>query len=329
LKDGLRKEAEDLGNDKTEAHEQHEPDYSYAHPIFYKGMNLESYLSDKVLNDFHALNEVKHRLEVGEVVIIPNAFDEEFAEAMYQELHDNINYTVEEGYFNDSSYHLHTTAGDLARNTAFLNQTQQIFSSLDTRFFMTELSHIDCGGETHVEPTLFAPGDYATPQTGTEAVTQHTIAFMWILSKNWLPEWGGALYWCQEQPAFSYVHASFNTLVLFEVTTESKHMTTMVSEHATEKRLSYNGFWSSNWHPEPQEDLEHFLELNGDKMTRHQYETIQQILKDSELEKERHDEVQELVDELHEERYPQSRYIFEVNVPPTSPESWPTASVPN
>ena len=44
--------------------------------------------------------------------------------------------------------------------------------------------------------------------------------------------------------------ASFNTLVLFSVTTTSAHFVTTVSPHHKGKRLTFNGWWQSSWLPQ-------------------------------------------------------------------------------
>jgi hypothetical protein len=59
----------------------------------------------------------------------------------------------------------------------------------------------------------------------------------------------GGLYWAPEPLANAYIHASFNTLVLFSVTPHSSHFVTTVSPHAREKRLAFNGWWQSSWVP--------------------------------------------------------------------------------
>ncbi len=83
------------------------------------------------------------------------------------------------------------------------------------------------------------------------------MAFVWHLSKNWRPEWGGALFWNQEL-SDGYLHASFNTLNLFVVSPKTYHFVTAVNDNAVEKRLTFNGWWNSNWIPTPDEPIEEF-----------------------------------------------------------------------
>jgi len=308
-------------------------------------MNLQHYLNDHVVDDDDSIRAVQDRLELGQLVIIPDAFRTDFAELVHDQLFHHTNYSLEEGYHADGYTHLfHTIKDDDNDNnnnnnmSPILRHVNDIFSSIDTRTFLTQFTDLDCLGDTILEPTYHAPGHFENPHTADEG--QHNIAFLWLLSKDWQPEWGGALYWCQETPDYSYVHATFNTLVLFKVTTRSKHMITKVStlvadsgggngngngsngnggkqqQQPQRKRLAYNGFWTGGWVPEAEDDLEEQLEQNGDKLTRRQFETMEELLEQepSLLSEERRTEVRALFEEELADRYPPSpRYIFELD----------------
>jgi hypothetical protein len=286
------------------------------HPMFReKGMNIKRYLNDHVLDNQDSIQALQDRLEMGQVVLIPNAFDADFAQAMHDELFHKAKFTLSEGYHSDGYTHMFHTVPP-HNQSSFLRHVNHIFSSVDSRTFLTDFTDLDCLGDTIVEPSYHAPGNFENPYTADE--DQHNVAFTWLLSKDWQPEWGGALYWCPETPEFSYVHATFNTLVLFKVTRASQHMITQVSRHATSssKRLAYNGFWTSGWVPEVYDDLEEQLVQNGDKLTRKQFETIEDLLVDGKeafQDDDRWQQVKELYEEEYEERYPNPRYIFEID----------------
>lgn len=90
-------------------------------------------------------------------------------------------------------------------------------------------------------------------------IGQRTVAYIWHLSKDWKPEWGGGLYWAQDPHAVATYPASFNTLVLFSVSTKSSHFVTTVSPHATSQRLTFNGWWNDHWVPTCNDDFEELL----------------------------------------------------------------------
>lgn len=105
---------------------------------------------------------------------------------------------------------------------------------------------------------------------------------MWHLSKDWQPEWGGALYWAQEPHNIAFKAASFNTLVLFSVNTKSSHFVTSVSPHATQKRLSFNGWFQSDWIPKSSDNFEEILatEEKRSKVTHLQLQYMTDMLGD-------------------------------------------------
>ncbi|KAH8093026.1 hypothetical protein JL720_5200 [Aureococcus anophagefferens] len=115
------------------------------------------------------------------------------------------------------------------------------------------------------------------------AADTRTVAYVWHLSKGWRPEWGGALYWAGADHAVATHPASFNTLVLFCVTTTSAHFVTTVSPHHEGKRLTFNGWWQSAWLPsEADAELDAVLadEARGDKVTHAQLQAIADVLAD-------------------------------------------------
>ena len=121
------------------------------------------------------------------------------------------------------------------------------------------------------------------------------------------------MYWAQEPLANAYLHASFNSLVLFSVTPLSSHFVTTVSPHATEKRLSFNGWWQSSWEPQLSDDLEDMLATPEKRLqlTYQQYVAIDNILHDPWAPRveplERREKLEELMKSHLSESYPPQR----------------------
>ena len=108
----------------------------------------------------------------------------------------------------------------------------------------TRLSGRSCVGPVQFSASWYLPGDYSLPhndiaESGKDSNRQ--LAYVWHLAKDWRSEWGGALYWCAR--AF-YLPPVFNTLLIFNVGTESNHFVTQVSPYALGKRLAINGWWT-------------------------------------------------------------------------------------
>lgn len=85
--------------------------------------------------------------------------------------------------------------------------------------------------------------DHSNPHT--DRLEARTVTFLWQLTKDWKPEWGGAFYWNKAYYENAYQHPSYNTLLLFSVTVNSVHMVTPVTKNAKGKRLTYGGWYSA------------------------------------------------------------------------------------
>jgi len=190
--------------------------------------------------------------------VLRDAFRPEFAEMVYSELSSkDVAWELNEAYFPDGYGHRHNNVYDRGSWSARLNSTLDIFSHESSQRFIKGLTGRDCSGTTVGAPSWYQEGHRSLPHT--DWVGQRTVAYVWHLSKNWKPEWGGALYWAQHDHAVATYPASFNTLVLFSVTTRSAHFVTTVSPQHKGKRLTFNGWWQSSW--EPKLDDEYIDEL--------------------------------------------------------------------
>ena len=74
-----------------------------------------------------------------------------------------------------------------------------------------------------------------------------SMTFLWQLTKEWKAEWGGAYYWNHAYYENAYQHASFNTLIMWSVTSQSVHAVTPVTRKAPQEaqRLTFGGWYSS------------------------------------------------------------------------------------
>ena len=95
--------------------------------------------------------------------------------------------------------HRHRNVYDRGSWSARLNSTLEMFASEASKAFMERLTGRSCSGETVGAPSWYQEGDHSLPHT--DWVGQRTVAYVWHLSKNWKPEWGGALYWAQNDHA--------------------------------------------------------------------------------------------------------------------------------
>ena len=264
---------------------------------FAPGTGIQDYLPEHIMNDPDYLANLANDLQSGKLVVIYDAFPEAMAEKMHNEIY-NAKYTLHEDYLSDGFHFYHHNIYDPEDFTGFMNDTIAMFDTEETKSFMTELTGSDCDGPVIATASHYHPGDHSLPHT--DHLGQRTVAFIWHLSKNWTPEWGGALYWCPEKNDHAYVHASFNTLTMFVVSEETPHFVTTVSPYATEKRLAFNGWFHSAWEPNTDQPLEDLIATpeQRSRMTFDQYEWIQEIVNNRWLDEDRHDGVEELYHNL-------------------------------
>lgn len=174
-------------------------------------------LNPKLLEQ-ETLDDIKARLREGKVVILRDAFRTELADAMHEQLDflTDEEWNLHEDYFADGYHFKHKNIYDKNDFPPLFQDVNRMFESTATKDFLTELSGRDCSGEISGAPSFYSAGDHSLPHT--DHIGQRSVAYIWHLSRNWRPEWGGALYWAPEPLANAYHHASFNTLVLFSVT---------------------------------------------------------------------------------------------------------------
>ena len=227
------------------------------------------------------LEDVREKLRAGEVVILRDAFRTDFAEACYRELKSkHAPWSANEDYFEDGYGYRHLNVYDRALWSRRLNATFAVFDHAETKAWVSKLAERDCGGACTGAPSKYRAGDHSLPHT--DWVGQRTVAYVWHLSKAWRPEWGGALYWAQNDHAEATYPASFNQLCLFSVTTTSAHFVTTVSPHAERLRLTFNGWWQSSWWPRDEPRLDATLEdpVARSKLTHSQRQSIADMLAD-------------------------------------------------
>ena len=211
-------------------------------------LSIEAHLSPALRGPGSALTAAIPRLAAGELIVIRDAFEPDFAERMYRSLDGCTTWRPYEGYEEDFSYHHH----NLYHSEEYppdLAWCSKIFCSSSTQEWARRLSGRSCVGPAQFSASWYLPGDYSLPhndiaesgESFDRKVFNRQVAYVWHLAKDWRSEWGGALYWCAKA---YYLPPVFNTLLLFNVGTESNHFVTHVSPYAQGKRFAINGWWT-------------------------------------------------------------------------------------
>ena len=203
-------------------------------------VSLRHLLNPKVFSDPVAIEKIGRWMRLGHAVIVPDALPIEFATEVYQDLNQSTHWLVSEGG-HDFFHYRNCAITQLDGLTPALSKCARLFGNITTRRFICELSERDCTGEAGVAAAWYRPNEYALPHDDSSLNDPRSVAYIWYLTKEWRPEWGGALFWC---PTGQYILPLFNMLIMFKVTPSNIHWVCPVSPSATTKRLTINGFWN-------------------------------------------------------------------------------------
>ena len=152
--------------------------------------DLEHYLNPAHFADPATMEDITRRLQAGDLVVIKDAFRPEFAEMVFTELSaSSVAWELNEAYFPDGYAHLHNNVYERSSWSARLNATLDMFAAKASSAFISKLTGRDCTGDTTGAPSWYDTGHHSLPHT--DWVGQRTVAYVWHLSKNWKPEWGG------------------------------------------------------------------------------------------------------------------------------------------
>ena len=274
------------------------------------GWNILNYLSPHITQP-NTLADIREKLRNGKVVVLRDAFIPEFAETMHQDLLQ-LNYTLQERYDPDGFHVKQHNVYLFSDFTQTMLAADKMFNSQETKQLIHDLTGRDCTGIVRTTASWFAPGGYVLPHSDHR--DERTVSFVWHLSKNWLPEWGGALYWNTEVNEHAFVHASFNTLSLFSVTDKTIHMVTPVSPHATEKRLTWNGWYTSAWLPSANDDLLSYLDTTQKRehLTENQVKLLHELVDGGSLDNDLTERVRYLLNQANKECFRPATTIHNV-----------------
>jgi hypothetical protein len=213
-----------------------------AHAAADETPTLESFLRPE-LREPTVQERMAMGLQAGNAIVIKQAFVPELAEAVYAALDANDAWTPYEGYSDEFHFRHHNLYHDGAF-TGALRSCKTIFDAPGTKEWISAASDRDCRGPVQFGASWYMPGDYSLPHT--DFTPPRAVAFIWHLTREWAPRWGGSLYWC---PRCTHVAPEFNTLTVFNVSSTTWHFVCPVSPRARGKRLAVNGWWTTTDEP--------------------------------------------------------------------------------
>lgn len=202
--------------------------------------SLHDQLDPTVFDDEDRVAWIRGELRAGNLVVISNAFDGDFAERAHACLEQSRSWRPVRRF--DAREQLCRevmTGDDSAPELVWMHEA---VSSGSTRRWVEDLSGCSCDGATELEAQRFLPGHYSNMDSGANG--SRTVAILWHLSKDWDPTWGGDLVW---NLSGAVIQPSFNTMYMFRVDPEQSPFTVSpVIPAARGRRLSIACWWSAS-----------------------------------------------------------------------------------
>ncbi len=128
------------------------------------------------------------------------------------------------------------------RDLAFLHDVYEGLQQEDALAWFRRLTGIGELGGVEGQYTRYTPGQFLTRHSDNIAQEKRLVAFVFGLTKQWHPDWGGLLQFYQQDgtPRDAWL-PEFNTLSIFDV--RHVHSVSYVTPFAAGKRHSLTGWF--------------------------------------------------------------------------------------
>jgi hypothetical protein len=144
-------------------------------------------------------------------------------------------------------YRFSEITGALARyrDSANLKMFRQFVAALkgdEFRSYFEEVTGLDLGPTPLVNAYSYSPGDFLSLHT--DDVKDKRLSFVFYLSPEWGPEFGGTLHLIDPDGHVVEVSPEHNSLVIFDVAAKTEHFISPVEASAGDKaRLTISGWF--------------------------------------------------------------------------------------
>jgi hypothetical protein len=210
-----------------------------ADPIEASDAPLQTILNAATFRDVRLLPTIGREIENGRAVVIPQAFEPDLARRVHAALEQSTSWKPYEGHKPFFHFRHHNLYG-LSNLPPEVRECARVLGGTPAKLLLSVLTGADCRGPLSIGASMYLPGDYSLPHN--DVTDTRSVAYVWYLTKDWSPEWGGQFVWC---PTGAIVNPSFNTLIAFKVSSISLHFVAPVSHRACGRRLSVNGWWTA------------------------------------------------------------------------------------
>lgn len=187
------------------------------------------------------------------LLVVKNALIPEQAERLYRDLLNSSAWTKQNYKTGDYAFQRDIINMESANAPASLRELYACLSGDEMKQWFAHVSGRRCDAFT-AAATLYRQGDRLTEHNDRYIYEEpgkpryvRALTFNYYLCKRWDPQWGGNFVW---REPYQRVSPDFNTLVLFNVTTNSHHWVEPVTSHTDVARLSVTGWYLSEVKPE-------------------------------------------------------------------------------
>lgn len=152
--------------------------------------------------------------------------------------------------------------GKIPNHVPEIDDLYDMFLSKRTKEFLTSISTRSCMGESaQIHFVRQTVGDYSNQHNGFS--DDRSTSFLWNLSKEWEPQWGGCFFWGPSK-TMDYLCPRFNTLVLFVPTMSSTHLVTPITKAAAVNRYVLTAKYAApRTIDKPLDDKEDYIKLSA------------------------------------------------------------------
>ncbi len=203
------------------------------------------------------------------MLVIKQFLLDETAERLSRFLTDEAVFTISYGLYSDANrhgniadinervwldadpqsrfYRFSEITGALAkyRDSANLTIFRQFVAALkgdDFKSYFEEITGIDLGPTPLVNAYSYRAGDFLSLHT--DDVKDKRLSFVFYLSPEWEPEFGGTLHLIDPAGQVLEVSPEHNSLVIFDVTAKTEHFISPVEARAGDKlRMTISGWF--------------------------------------------------------------------------------------
>jgi hypothetical protein len=149
---------------------------------------LQTILNAEIFRDPRLLPTIGREIENGRAVVIAQAFEPDLARRVHAALEQSTSWKPYEGHtpFFQFRHHNHYGWSNLPPE---VRECARVLDGMPAKLLLSVFTGADCRGPLSIGASMYLPGDYSLPHN--DVIGTRSVAYIWYLTKDWSPEWGG------------------------------------------------------------------------------------------------------------------------------------------